>query len=125
MQAVPVTIDGQTKNIPPGTYTLADLVKATGANAGIQKLHETTEFTSGTVTIKGGESFSSAVIPADGVSPVQFMASAGLPPLLTLYHPSGVIAGNPLVLGTFPFSVRVIDSTGAVSKEVTLSITIS
>ncbi len=47
------------------------------------------------------------------------MASGSLPPGLTLNPATGTVSGTPTTAGTYPFTVRVADATGASATQLT------
>lgn len=61
-----------------------------------------------------GDAYASALTPAGGVAPYSFAVTGGaLPPGLHLDPVSGEVLGVPMLLGAFPYSVTVTDSTSA------------
>ena len=77
---------------------------------------------------KVGVPYNSAIIASGGTPPYRFMLSSGpLPPGLTLNTNTGAITGTPTAAGTYPYTVKVTDSTGgtAQTRSVNCSITIT
>ncbi len=60
-----------------------------------------------------GEPYSFQLMAANGKPPYTWSLLSGSLPLGLSLSAAGVISGTPLVFGTFPFSIRVIDSIGA------------
>jgi hypothetical protein len=72
-----------------------------------------------------GASYSDSISVSGGIAPFVWATTAGaLPPGLSLNPTSGHITGTPLVVGTFPFTARVIDGLGGQATK-DLSITIA
>ncbi len=81
----------------------------------------TTSFRTGSTS----SAYSDTIVAAGGVAPFVWSTTAGaLPPGLTLNAGSGHITGNPLVVGTFSFTAKVIDGIGGQATK-DLSIVIS
>jgi hypothetical protein len=64
---------------------------------------------SGTV----GVGYSATIGVVGGTSPFTFTASGGLPPGLTFVPGGALVTGTPTTVGTFSFTVRVVDANGA------------
>ncbi len=72
-----------------------------------------------------GVPYSSALVGSGGVPPYTFsLASGSLPPPLTLNSITGAITGTPTTAGTFPFTAKLVDSTGTAAGTTTHSCTI-
>lgn len=75
-------------------------------------------------TAARGRTYNQALQAARGTAPFQWEYSGGtLPAGLTL-QPNGVIAGVPLNAGSFNFTARVTDGTGATADSPPLNITV-
>ena len=65
-----------------------------------------------------GIAYSQTVFMTGGTSPITWAISSGsLFPGITFNSGTGVISGTPTALGTFSFTVRVTDSTGAFAAK--------
>lgn len=75
---------------------------------------------------KVGVPYNSSLLATDGVPPYKFKLIGGsLPPGLTLDMNTGAITGTPTAAGTFPYEVKVTDSSGATAKSVTIKCSIT
>ncbi|HSO76698.1 MAG TPA: putative Ig domain-containing protein, partial [Blastocatellia bacterium] len=72
---------------------------------------------------KKGEPYSMQLLAVNGRPPYSWTISAGSLPSGVSLNAAGLISGTPTVFGTFPFAVRVTDSTG-VSAVASLNLTI-
>jgi hypothetical protein len=132
--------------IPPGLQIQGDVLRGTVTSAGqydyrlqvsdrlggastrdcsIQVLAQLTIVTN---QLAGGNidvPYSERVVVGGGVPPYAWSTSAGaLPPGLFLNSGTGQITGAPTNVGTFPFTIRVIDSAGVV-QDAPLSIAVT
>jgi Ice-binding-like/Putative Ig domain len=96
-----------------GAVTLAgNSVVNPGAAGTTNPLSLTCPFPSGTLA----QTYSSALVATGGLPAYTYSISAGaLPSNLSLSGPTGAITGQPVVLGTFNYTARVVDSTSAVA----------
>lgn len=65
----------------------------------------------------GGTPYSQRIGAAGGAAPYSFNVSAGALPTGTTMDSSGLIAGTPVVSGTFPFTVQVTDQAGQTASR--------
>ena len=107
-------------------------VRSSGIDLFVLKIPDTlptviTPPTIGTMTMPPwtlGRPYSKTATPLGGLAPYAFtVTQLPLPPGLTL-APSGLVSGTPVVIGTFPFKVRVVDVCD-LTADGTISITIS
>ncbi len=67
-----------------------------------------------------GFAYSSSLVATGGVPGYTFSITSGsLPPGLTLNTSTGAITGTPTTVGTFAFTAKVVDSTGATGEHTT------
>ena len=72
-----------------------------------------------------GVAYSTSLVASGGSTPYSWSVTAGsLPPGLGISAATGVISGTPTAKGTFPFTVQVKDSLGAIATAA-ISITIN
>jgi hypothetical protein len=122
--AVIVTLDG-----PSGPNTLQDYIFEVPLPITNQNVPPPPSLTCGgiaTTTGIVGTAYSAQIGETGGTPAFTYALNSGtLPQSLTLNTTSGVISGTPLVAGSFPFTVKVTDSTGltAVSPGCNISIT--
>jgi hypothetical protein len=69
-----------------------------------------------------GVAYSSALVASGGVPPFTFsIVSGSLPAGLTLNTNTGAITGTPTAAGTFPYTAKVVDSTGTAAGTTAVS----
>lgn len=64
-----------------------------------------------------GTAYNTSISASGGTGPYTYQLSSGSLPTGLSLSPSGAISGAPTSAGTYSFSVKVIDSTGAVSYQ--------
>src|SRR5262249_51534431 len=114
------------------TITATDSLGATGTRDYAFVVNPPPTLTAGslpawTVNQAGYNSGNSlALLVVGGTAPMTFSLTSGgaLPTGLTL-NPTGAITGKPTSAGTFSFSVKATDTTGAASSAQSYSITIN
>ena len=116
-----------------GTFNFtAKVVDSTGTAAGTTTANcsivispPTLVLTCPTSTGQVGVAYSSALLASGGVPPYTYSISSGsLPPGLTLNPTTGAITGTPTTYGTFNFTAKVVDSTGAAAGTTTANCSI-
>ena len=70
---------------------------------------------------KVGEAYSHT-LTADGTTPITWSVDGGLPASLSLNKDTGEISGTPTAEGTSTFTVKAENSTGSVTKELSITI---
>ena len=70
---------------------------------------------------KVGEAYSH-ILTADGTTPITWSVDGGLPASLSLNKDTGEISGTPTAEGTSTFTVKAENSTGSVTKELSITI---
>jgi len=112
-----------------GVYTFTIQAKDTQGNVGSSNCSITVApapltLTCPAGTAQAGVAYSSQAVATGGVTPYTFSVSAGvLPPGLTLNASTGAVTGTPTTAGSYSFTLKVTDSTGA-SKTANCSISV-
>jgi hypothetical protein len=113
-----------------GTYNFtAKVVDSTGAsvttNCSITVAPPALTLTCASSSAQVGVPYSSSLVATGGVPPYTFSIVSGkLPPGLSLDPATGAITGTPTTAGTYNFTAKVMDSTGA-SVTTNCSITVA
>ena len=105
-----VNVTGRALTTANGSVTLAGGDTIGGCSSAVAAITiAPVSLTNGT----GGVPFSQTLTGSGGIAPFTFTVTAGpLPPGLTL-TPAGVLSGTPTTPGTFTFTIRGTDATGA------------
>ncbi len=116
---------GQISGTPSAAGSSTFTVKASDAAGGSATANLTLAVTAG-VTLAAfplpnaavGQAYSAGITASGGTQPYSFSVTAGsLPPGLSLSAANGQISGTPTTSGTFSFTIRVSDASGATASQ--------
>jgi hypothetical protein len=108
------------------TILVMDRASVTVSQAYVLTVNPTITITTASPLPAGtaGSVYSQTLSASGGIAPYTWSVSGGALPLgITLNSSTGVLGGTPAAVGTFTFTVQVVDSSrGAASKQFTLTI---